>query len=70
MKLADYLDTTGKPDFAAAEALGITPAHLSRLRSGSCGCSLPLAVRIETWSGGAVRPADLLPEQQTEGEAA
>jgi DNA-binding transcriptional regulator YdaS (Cro superfamily) len=68
MKLAQYLDSTGEPDFKAAQALGITPAHLSRLRAGVCGCSLPLAVKIERWSGGAVTPADLLPVQ--EGEAA
>jgi plasmid maintenance system antidote protein VapI len=70
MKLAAYLDTLDLPDFKAAEALDITPAHLSRLRSGACGCSLPLAVRIEVWSEGKVRPADLLPETQAEGEAA
>jgi hypothetical protein len=69
MKLADYLDSRGERDFQVAAALGITPAHLSRLRSGSCGCSLALAVKIELWSGGAVRPADLLP-QTPEGAAA
>ena len=69
MKLADYLDSRGEPDFRAAEALGITPAHLSRLRAGVCGCSLALAVKIERWSEGAVTPAELLPAA-TEGEAA
>lgn len=68
MKLAEYLDQLKQPDFQSAAELGITPAHLSRLRGGIGGCSLPLAVKIEQWSGGAVRPADLLPEQ--EGEAA
>lgn len=68
MKLSEYLDSLGGTDAAAAAELGITAAHLSRLRGGVGGCSLPLAVKIEQWSGGAVRPADLLPEQQ--GEAA
>ena len=69
MKLAEYLDSRDEPDFKAAEALGITPAHMSRLRAGVCGCSLALAVKIEQWSEGAVKPSDLLPPA-TEGEAA
>jgi DNA-binding transcriptional regulator YdaS (Cro superfamily) len=68
MKLADYLDARPERDSEVAEALGITPAHLSRLRNGVGGCSLTLAVKIERWSGGVVTPADLLPP--AEGQAA
>lgn len=68
MKLAEYLDSLGQADFVSAQQLGVTHAHLSKLRSGTHGCSLKLAVKIEQWSGGAVTPADLLPVQ--EGEAA
>ncbi|OYZ15618.1 MAG: hypothetical protein B7Y35_06000 [Sphingomonadales bacterium 28-64-96] len=69
MKLGEYLDGRSESDSEVAALLGITPAHLSRLRNGVGGCSLTLAVKIEQWTAGAVKPSDLLPPATEEAAA-
>ena len=47
-------------DDLAAE-LGISRTHLCDLINHKRGCSLALAVEIEDYTGGKVKPRDLLP---------
>jgi transcriptional regulator with XRE-family HTH domain len=44
----------------AAGALGISPASLSRIETGSQECRPELQRRIYEWSGGTISPNDLV----------
>lgn len=64
MKLQAYMDSLSPAlkDKQVAGALKVSRSFVSEIRRGLREPSLRLAVEIEKWSGGAVRPADLLVE--------
>jgi DNA-binding XRE family transcriptional regulator len=47
---------------AAAELELNSKGYISSIETGSMDCSLRLALRIEQWSGGEVRAADICAE--------
>lgn len=63
MDLATYRKLLGLSQEACARQLGITSkSYISAIESGDRQASLRLALRIEQWSKGRVRAADLHPE--------
>lgn len=60
MELSEYMKAKGLRDKQAAHELAISRSFLSEIRQGKKQPTLDLAVRIEEWSGGEVKPADLL----------
>lgn len=65
MKLIDYMREQKLTDAAMAALVGSVSAHgIRKVKYGERSPSLSLALRIEAATGGAVTPADLLPEHK------
>lgn len=63
MELAAYRKSLGLSQEECARALGITSkGYISGIESGDRRASLKLALRIEHWSKGKVRAANLNPQ--------
>ncbi len=60
MELSQYMTTKGLRDKQVAADLNMSRSFVSEIRRGLKQPDLELAVRIEQWSDGAVKPADLL----------
>ncbi|MGZ3272407.1 MAG: helix-turn-helix domain-containing protein [Caulobacteraceae bacterium] len=63
MDLAAFRRSKGLSQQQAAAALGLrSKGYFSRIETGVAVCPLKLALKIEKWSDGAVRAADLCPD--------
>lgn len=60
MTLSEHMAAKGLRDKQVAHDLKVSRPFITQLRNGSRYPSLELAVAISEWSGGAVKPADLL----------
>jgi transcriptional regulator with XRE-family HTH domain len=60
--LAEYFEATGVTKYSVARKLGVTPAYVSMLASGSRQPALRLALRIEALTG--VPASALLSEER------
>ena len=65
MKLDDYLKKNGIRRDVFAFKIGTSYAYLNMILTGVRNAGLPLAVKIERETNGAVKCADMLPEDET-----